>query len=226
VKNLKIAACLFALASLPVLSQPPKPAPDLHAGGPSPSLIPNHEITEVTLPGLHLTGTTLTVDGACSLQSFQVISDTAIKMKLRGNRTITDKDDGCFLHVHQGTKQASTYVVVDLTEAEQQQQNSQQVAAAKTKADAYMAGLGTQWTLHYADGATEVLTAQPADPGQLPDFTSNLGGTTKVMTANGTVMIIAGECVRSGTLIGNQVKDGKVMAGDCKHPGAWTGQKK
>ena len=104
-KSLTLAICLLALASHSARSQPAKPAPDLHAGGPSPSLIPNHETTEVTLPGLHLAGTTLTVDGACTLQSFQVVSDTAIKMKLHGNRVISDKEDGCFLHVHQGAKQ-------------------------------------------------------------------------------------------------------------------------
>jgi hypothetical protein len=40
------------------------------------------------------------------------------------------------------------------------------------------------------------------------------------------VMIIANNCILSGTITDNQVKDGKVMAGDCPHPGAWTAQKK
>ena len=41
--------------------------PDLHAGAAQPSLIPNHKTTRVVLPGYHLAGATLTVDGACTL---------------------------------------------------------------------------------------------------------------------------------------------------------------
>ncbi len=53
-----------------------------------------------------------------------------------------------------------------------------------------MSNLGTQWTLHYADGATEVFTAQPADPGQLPDYTSTSGTTAKIMISDGTKVTI------------------------------------
>jgi hypothetical protein len=89
------------------------------------------------------------------------------------------------------------------------------------------ATLGTKWTLHYADGTTEVLTIQRAEPGQDPDFSSNHGGTAKIMINGGNkVMIVANDCILSGTITDNQVKDGKVMAGDCPHPGAWTAQKK
>jgi hypothetical protein len=102
-----------------------------------------------------------------------------------------------------------------------------QAAIPNAKAADAPATLGTKWTLHYADGATEVLTIQHADPGQDPDFSSNRGGTAKVMINGGNkVMIIANNCILSGTIVDNQVKDGKVMAGDCPHPGAWTAQKK
>jgi hypothetical protein len=217
----------FAAASNMLIAQVPPP-PDLHAGGASPSAIPNNDTTEVSLPGLHLTGTTVTVSGVCTLASSQVVSDTEIRMKLTGNRTLDDKDDSCFLQVHQGEKQASTYVVVNLSGAEQQQLDARQAATAKTKSDNYMATLGTRWTLHYADGKSEVLTVQPSEPGQLPDFNSNRGGTAKVMINGGNkVMIIANECILSGTITpDNKVEDGKVMAGTCPHPGAWTAQKK
>jgi hypothetical protein len=201
-------------------------APDLHAGGANPSSIPNQETTEVTLPGHNLTGTTLTVSGVCTLKSYKVVSDTEIDMQLEGNRPVDGKEDGCFLKVSHGAKQASTYVIVDLTDAEQQQQTANQAAAAQAKANAYMANLGAQWTVRFANGSTEVFTAQPADPGQLPDFTSSSGG-TKIMISNGSVVILADGCMLSGTLTGNQVKDGQVTAaGDCKHSGTWTAQKK
>ena len=44
--------------------------PDLHGGGAQPSLLENHKTTKVVLPGYHLAGATLTVDGACSLVSY------------------------------------------------------------------------------------------------------------------------------------------------------------
>ena len=119
-------------------------------------------------------------------------------------------------------------VTVNLTDAEQHDLDARQAADAKTKNDAYMATLGTRWTLRYADGKTETLTIQPSEPSQDPDFNSNRGGTAKVMISGGNkVMIIANECILSGTITpDNKVEDGKVMAGNCPHPGAWTAQKK
>jgi hypothetical protein len=216
----------FAAASSAAIAQEP-PAPDLHAGGASPSAIPNHDTTDVLLPGLHLNGTTVTVSGVCTLQSFQILSDDAIRMKITGNRTLDDKDTNCNLQVHQGAKQAEASVTVNLTDAEQHELDARQAAAAKVKNEQYAATLGTRWTLHFADGKSETLTAQPAEPGQLPDFTSNRGGTAKVMINGGNkVMIIENECILSGTITDSKVDDGKVMAGNCPHPGAWTAQKK
>ncbi len=201
-------------------------APDLHAGGPQPSSIPNHAVTTVALPGFHLLGTTVTASGACALKSYKVISDTEIRMTIEGDLPIDAKDDGCFLDVSKGAKKTGTYVVVELTEAEQHQKDAQQAAAAQAKANAYMAGLGTQWTVRHGDGATEVFTAQPADPGELPTFTSSSGASAKIMTTgDGTVVIVADSCMMTGTLSGDQVKDGKSQ-GNCKHPGAWTAVKK
>lgn len=217
----------FAAASTAVIAQD-APAPDLHAGGATPSAVPNHDTTEVILPGLHLTGTTVTVTGVCTLASSQVVSDTEIRVKITGNRTLDDKDNSCSLQVHQGDKQASTSIVVNLTDSEQHQQDANKATADKAKADAYMATLGTRWTIKYGDGKSETLTIQPAEPGEVPDFSSNRGGTAKVMINGGNkVMIIANECILSGTITpDNKVEDGKVMAGNCPHPGAWTAQKK
>lgn len=228
-KHSKVEALLFALTiavtSTAALGQ--NNPPDLQTGGASPSAIPNHQTTDVSLLGHNLAGTTITVSGACTLASSQVLSGTEIHLKLTGNRTLDDKDGGCSLQVHQGATQAATSVTVNLTNSEQQEWNTRQAANAKAKADAYMANLGTRWTLHYADGKTETLTIQPSEPGQDPDFTSNRGGTAKIMINGGNkVMIIANECILSGTITDNKVEDGKVMAGTCPHPGAWTAQKK
>jgi hypothetical protein len=199
--------------------------PELHSGPPEPSAISNHEVTAVTLPGLHLSGTTLTVKGACKLISYTVASDTEIDMKLQGDLTIDDKEASCDLTIHQGALQAGTYVIVNLTDAEQEQKSGKEGDAARVKGEAYMASLGNSWTLRYADGTSEFFTAQPADPGALPDFTSSSGSTAKIILSGDNLMMIAGECVRSGTLTGAQVKDGKVLSGDCPHPGPWTAQK-
>ncbi len=199
--------------------------PDLHAGGATPSLIPNHETTMVSLPGSHLTGTTVTVDGVCVLKSYKVVSDSQIQMMLEGHRAIDDKEDGCFLHVHQGVFQTGTYVVVDLTQAEWDEENTQERAANKAKGEAYMASLGKQWVVHYANGASETFTAQPADEGELPDYTSASGVTAKFAVTGGKVVMMSGSCMRSGILNGNQVKDGTAM-GDCKPAGAWSAEKR
>jgi hypothetical protein len=218
------AACTGALAqSAPKTA----PKPDLHAGGAKPSSLPNHETTMVTLPGYNLAGTTLTVTGeVCTLKSYKVVSDSQIQMMIEGHRTLDAKEDGCFLHVHQGSFEVGTYVVIDLTEAEWTEKHRKEAAENKAKGEAYMAGLGKQWVIHYADGSSDTYTAQTADEGELPDFTSASGGTAKIATTNGNkVVIMAGGCMRSGTLTGNQVKDG-TSTGDCKPAGAWTGQKK
>jgi hypothetical protein len=227
--GISVLTLLLAAPSLAAHAQAAKPvtAPDLRAGGAKPSTIPNHETTEVTLPGHHLAGTTVTVTGVCTLKSYKVVSDAEIVMQIEGNRPIDSKEDGCFLKVSLGAKHADTYVVVALTEAEESQKNSDEAARDKVKAQAYMSNLGTQWILHYADGVSETFTAQPADPGQLPDYSSTSGTTAKIMISDGTnVTIMADGCILSGTLTGSQVKNGKVYAGTCKHPGAWTAQKK
>ncbi len=202
------------------------PKPDLHAGGAHPSLIPNHVTTEVSLPGFHLSGTTVTVDGVCTLQSYKVVSDNEIRMMIAANRTMEDKDDGCFLHIHQGKTMVGTWIIVDLTEAEQKQKDQNQIRANQAKATSYMANLGKQWSLRYSDGATETFTVQPASPGELPEFTGTSGNTAKIaITNDNKVVIMTDNCMLSGMLAAGQVKNGTSM-GNCKHSGTWTAQMK
>jgi hypothetical protein len=173
-------------------------------------------------------GTTVTTTGdVCSLKSYKVVSDSQIQMTIEAHRALDAKEDGCFLHVHKGSFEDSTYVVVDLTEAEWNEKHSKERSDDKAKGEAYMAGLGKQWVVHYTDGSSETYTAQPATAeGELPDFTSSRGSTAKIMISDGTkVMIMAGNCMRSGTMTGNQVKNGTSM-GECKPAGAWTGEKR
>jgi hypothetical protein len=189
-------------------------------------MISNHATTLVTVPGLHLAGTTGTVTGVCALKSYQVVSDNQIRMEIEGDRAIEDKDDGCFVHIHKGTSEVHTYVVVDLTEAEWSEKNSKRREEDQAKEDAYVARLGKEWTLHFVDGTSEAYTAQAATSGDLPDFIGGSGGTAKIATTDdGKVMIIAGSCIRTGTLADGQVKDGTSI-GECKPGGAWTGQMK
>jgi hypothetical protein len=217
--------CVVSVFAQAQSGQKAVPKPDLHAGGAKPSLIPNHEITTVTLPGLHLSGATLTVNGVCTLKSYKVTSDTQIQMILEGHRAIDDKEDGCFLHVHQGSFQTGTYVIVDLTQAEWDEKQTKERAANKAQGEAYMASLGKQWVVHYANGSSETFVVQPADEGELPDYTSASGATAKFAITGGKVVMMAGSCMRSGILNGSQVKDGTSM-GDCKPAGAWSAEKR
>ena len=219
-----LAAIFLCVASSQALPQSSTLKPDLHAGGAKPSTIPNHETTLVTLPGFHLAGATVTVSGVCNLKSYKVVGDTQITMMIEGNRQIPDKEDGCFLKVSHGAASANTYVVVDLTQTEWDQKNTQDRAADKAKGEAFLARSGKQWTIHYADGSSEIYTVQPADPGQLPDFQTASGATIKIaVTSDNSVMVVAEGCMRSGTLLNGQVKDGKSM-GTCKPAGSWTAQ--
>jgi len=202
------------------------PGPDMHGTPPHPLTLPNHQPTEVTKDGMHFTGGTVTVKGVCTLQSYKILSDTLLSATITGNRTVEGEEDTCFIYVHHGPIQAHIYMIVDLTPEEEAQRKAIKNAHDQAKANAYMTNLGTQWTLHYADGATEVFTAQPAGPGQLPEFTSSSGTSVKIMLSNSNqVMILADSCMLSGTLAGSQVRDGKA-SGQCKHSGAWTAQKK
>ena len=221
---LSFSACALLAASSAAQTNSLKP--DLHAGGPTPSLIPNHEPTLVTLPGLHLSGTIVTVTGVCTLKSFKVVSDTQLTMTLEGHRQISDKEDGCFIKVSRGALSASTYVIVDLTEAEQTEQSAREGAAARAQGAAYIANLGKGWVLHYADGSSETFTVQPADSDQIPEFRSSTGATAKILTTrDNQFMVMSGECIRSGTPAAGQVKNGTSM-GNCKPAGAWTAQQK
>jgi hypothetical protein len=202
------------------------PKPDLHAGGAKPTELLNHETTTVTLPGYHLTGTTVTVSGECTLKSYKVVSDSEITMEIEGNRGVDDKDDACYLQVHQGTYEAHTWVTVALTEDEQNEKSAKQKSEDQANGEAYVAHLGKEWTLHFADGSSDTFTAQPAASGELPDFVDSNGTTAKIATTDGgKVMVILGTCMRSGTLVDGRVKDGTAI-GDCKPAGSWTAQMK
>jgi hypothetical protein len=145
-------------------------------------------------------------------------------MMIESHRQIEDTEDGCFLKVSHGAPSSSTYVILDLTEAEWKEKHAKESADDKAKGEAYMAGLGKQWTLHYSDGSSDTFKVQSADPGELPEFQSASGVTAKIMTTkDNKVMIITGTCMRSGSFINNQVKDGTSM-GTCKPAGSWTAQ--
>jgi hypothetical protein len=229
VRGVFVAMVVTGFLFLQGVAQTAPPKPDLHAGGPEPSTIPNHETTQVKLPGLHLTGTTVTVSGpVCTLKSYKVVSDNEILMTIEAHRETAEKEDGCFFDVHQGAYKTGGYVVVDLTEAEQSEKHKRENEASKAKAETYMAGLGKQWTLRYADGSSETFNSRPNE-NDLPDFVSASGVVAKIMTsqdqAKTKVMVMTEGCMRQGTLVGNEVKDGTSM-GDCKPGGAWTGQKR
>jgi hypothetical protein len=220
-KPILIATLL--LTSIAALAQ----KPDLHAGGAKPSTIPNHETTLVTLPGFHLAGATVTVTGVCTLKSYKIVSDNQLAMMIEGHRAIADKEDGCFLTVHRGSLSAGTYVVVDLTEAEWDEKHKKENAADQARGEAWVAHLGKQWTFHYANGTSEVFTAQPIEDGSLvPEFKNTSGLSAKILTTNdNTVMMVVDQCMRSGTLVNGQVKNG-ISQGVCKPDGAWTAQQK
>lgn len=217
---LVVAAVMLSCAS--ALAQ----KPDLHAGGAQPSLIENHKTTKVVLPGYHLAGATLTVDGACSLVSYEA-SENQIVMQVAANRATTDRDGFCNLHVKNAAGSASTWVEVGLTEQEQADQNSTDKSVDRQKAAEFMARSGSEWTLHFAEGgtATYKLKVGEGEPG-VTVFADDHGHEVKIMVANdSTVLIVPSEggCYRTGKLVGGRVTNG-TSGGECKPGGNWTAE--
>ena len=197
--------------------------PDLHAGGAQPSEIPNHETTEVVLPGYFLTGATVTTDPICRIVSQEVVSDREIRMKIEGVRKVDDADGKCSLFVTTPKGKAATWIVVDLTDDEAEQQKTQLRAAEMAKGKEFVARSGKSWKLTFAGGVTTTYTVSDRPEDGLPVFTSSQGSTAKIVVSNaGVVSIVDSTCVRTGKLVGNTVKSGQSM-GDCTPPGTWTG---
>ncbi len=198
------------------------PKPDLHEGGASPSSIPNDAVTVVTLPGLHLTGAQIMTGKICKIVTYNVVSDSEIRMNIRGTRTVDDKDDTCTLQVRTPAGSASTWITVELTDAEQQQVNEREQAEGLAKAQAFIAKAGKQWHLTFAGGATETYSSAGVNADSMPTFHNAAGDDVKIAVSDdGTVMIIEPGCMRSGKLTGTQVKDGQSQ-GECSPSGSWT----
>jgi len=212
----------LCLISTPAMSSSAKaPKPDLHAGGLQPSSIPNDAITDVVLPGFHLTGAHIETDHLCTVVSYRVVSDNEIKMKIKGTRTIDDTEDQCSIHIRTAGGIASTWIVVELTDTQQQEQTARQKKAAKAKADAFISRSGKTWHLKFADGSSETYTSTGMNQDSMPTFTSGTSKAVKIAVANdNSVIIIEPNCIRSGKLVGSIVKDGQSQ-GDCSPSGSW-----
>ena len=200
--------------------------PDLHAGGAKPSLLENHKTTKVVLPGYHVAGATLTVDGACSLVSYEA-GENQIVMQLAADRALTDKEGYCNLHVKNVAGEASTWVVVGFTDDEQAKVDAGDRAADREKARQFIARSGSEWTVHFAEGGKTIYKLKPetGEPG-VTIFADDKGHEVKIMVANdATVLIVPSEggCYRTGKLVDGRVTNG-TSGGECKPSGNWTAE--
>lgn len=168
-----IAAALTLLIPLPTYAQsatshtkPPKP--DLHAGGANPSSIPNDATTEVTLPGFHLAGARVETGPQCSIVSPPIVTDNEIKMNIKGTRKVDDEEDKCDLVVHTAGGKASTWIVIELTEAQQQAQSAREKSEEQAKAEAFIAKAGKSWRLKFAGGVAETYTSTGENQDAMP----------------------------------------------------------
>lgn len=198
------------------------PKPDLHGGGAHPSEIPNDAVTVVTLPGFHLTGAKIETGSVCKAVSYEVVSDNEIKMNIEGTRTVDDKDGTCYLYVRTPAGSASTWIVIDLTDAQQKVVDARQKAEGKAKAAALLKRAGTAWHLTFANGMAETYSSAGADADSMPIFHNGAGAEVKIAVSDdGNVVIIEPGCMRTGKLADNQVKNGQSQ-GDCTPAGSWT----
>ncbi len=156
------------------------------------------------------------------MTGYKVVSDSEIQMSLEGNRSIEDTDDGCFFTVTTPAGSASGWVSVDLTDEEKTQMQAKQKADDRAKVQALTSAAGKKWEVHFADGTTETYTAQPREGEAMPAFETSDGKPASIVVrANNSVILIDGQCMRSGHLLNGLVKDGTSM-GNCSHPGSWS----
>ncbi|MBS1800383.1 MAG: hypothetical protein JSS95_11195 [Acidobacteria bacterium] len=212
--TLAIAAHSLALASF-------AQKPDLRAGGPNPSSIPNHQTAKVVLPGYYLAGAQFTVDGSCTLVSYTA-SDRQIVMMLTGNRPIADGEGYCNLHVKTAAGHADAWMIVDFTGREQELIKKNARAAEREHTRAFLARSGSRWTLHFQDGSTDTYTSKPDSEPGLAAFSDGAGNEVKIAVGNdNTVTILSAQCWRTGTLSSGRVANGR-SNGACAPPGPWT----
>lgn len=218
-----VAAALVCLGLGPAFGLPAKPPkPDLHAGGATPSSIPNDATTLVTLPGFHFTGAQIETGDICAVVSYQVVSDNKIEMQIMGKRPVAEKESQCTITVRTAGGAASTWIVVELTEDEQTEADAQERAADAAKAQAFQKRAGTKWLLNFAGGLSETYTSTGVNPDGIPTFQTGSGGEARIAVANdNTVLILEGGCMRAGKLAGDKVSDGQ-SRGNCAPDGAWT----
>lgn len=219
---LALAGWLSGTATAQNASTPKALKPDLRAGGAQPSLIPNGQVTQVTVPGFHLAHSQVEVKGVCKLLGYKIVSDNQIQMTLQGVRRIDDKEDGCFFTVRNASGSASSYVVVDLTDAEKRQQTDRQITEDQNRVRDFVAQAGKKWDVHFADGGAETYVAQGASPDGMPMFQANDGRSVKIMVRpDHSLVLIDDSCLRTGRLVDGKVTAGQSMPG-CTHFGAWT----
>jgi len=234
IKLRKGSAVFSAAAAIVVLSvlistlsaaqgpQAKPPKPDLHAGGPTPSAIPNGATTDVTLPGFHLAGAHVDAGPICKIESYQVASDQEIRMKIKGTRSVDHKDNACWITVRTPGGTARLWIVVDYTEEEQAAVDAKQRSDDQKNATAFQNRSGKAWRLTFAGNVHESYIATGADPDGMPTFQTSSGASVQIAVSNNNkVMIVESGCMRSGDLNGNEVKNGQSM-GECKPSGAWT----
>lgn len=193
-----------------------------NAGGPQPSNIQNGETVTIKLPGAHFTGATLRSDGDCRLVSYKVISDNEIQAVVQGARAIEDRNEYCNFSVRNSAGSASAWIVVSLTEAQEQEKKQRDQTAGEAKIKAMASSAGTEWRIHFADGTEITYRAKGSNADGMPSFLGTDGQTIGILVRpDHSVYIIEQGCILNGWLRNGQVKDGTVMPG-CPHTGPCT----
>lgn len=193
----------------------------LGRGGARPTEVPNHETRTVTLPGLHLTGAKLRLWGSCRLASYDIVSDTLIRMQVEGVRA-PGSDETCHIQVFNARGHESTWIVVNLTPDEEKQVAEKKKAAGMAKLDAAVAAAGKRWQVRFGDGAVETWSARGNSPDGMPQFQDGAGHIIKIaVRPDNSVFVIREGCVLSGNLVNGRVTAGQAMPG-CPHAGSWS----
>lgn len=218
----RVGLLLLLGSTIPGLAQ----KPDFKLFSIHPKYLVNHTTTTVHWVGTHFAGVQLTDRGVCKMLSY-TSTDTEIVMKIQAERPLTDKLGYCNLYLHNRFGSNDSWVMVNFTSEDEKQIKSADLARNVREIKREMSRAGSQWTLHYANGSTSVLQAEPPNQFGTVPFHDDHGAkiTIIVMDDGQTLLEFPNDCRRLGTLHNGRVANGRSF-GNCSPAGAWTAEMK
>lgn len=191
-----------------------------------PQYLTNHTTTTVHWTGTHFAGVQLTWRGACKVLSY-TSTETEIVMQIQSERPLDDQFGYCNLYQRNRFGSNDDWVMVNFTDADQQRIKEANTARELSQMKDEMARAGTKWTIHFADGTSDVFRAGKPDVYNKVQFTDSRGQAVTIIVMEDkdkdVLLEFPNECNRVGHLVNGRVTDGKSYL-SCAASGAWSAE--